>query len=122
MKGEPLIPVKSRRVIRIVRYMLEDLLDCGHMVRQNVGGKVPERPPKRRRCWTCANAAREASAIFEARCDTCGQERSGRRYPRVGDDVRLSTRLRSKAEAQRDVDEHLAEHPGHKATVFVVGR
>jgi hypothetical protein len=120
MKSEPLIPVKSRRVIRIVRYMLEDTLDCGHLVRQNVGGRVPERPPKRRRCYQCAVIAREAAAIFEGRCETCGRK-PGVMFARPGDDVRLSTRLRSKREAQRDVDEHKAEYPDHRATVWTVG-
>jgi len=122
MKGEPLIPVKSRRVIRKVTYTLADTLDCGHVVYQNVGEKIPERPAKRRRCHHCATIAREASAIFEARCETCGQLKSGAPFPRPGDAVRISTRLRSKAEAERDIDEHLVDHPHHKATVYTVGR
>jgi hypothetical protein len=95
--------------------MLEDTLDCGHTVRQNVGATIPARPPKRRRCWTCANAAREATAIFEARCETCWREN----HPgySIGS-RRLSTRLRAKVEARRDAEEHISEHPGHTATVY----
>lgn len=101
-----------------MRYKVEYTLDCGHTTIDSVGKQVPP-TPKRKRCFTCFEEAKDAAPIFSAKCETCALK-PGETYARPGQHVTLSSRPVPKARAQDDINEHLAEYPGHRATVYTV--
>lgn len=104
--------VERKVIVRSVWWLT---LECGHRVR--IAGPTP--PKKRARCFHCHETAEAAAVVYYAACYTCGDDATTPGYAHGQHRrVRISLRLRNLADARADVDEHLAAHAGHRASVM----